>query len=37
VVETERGSWDAQVETQLERIEETLRMTLAEWIDEEAA
>ena len=37
VVETERGSWDAQVETQLERIEEALRATLAEWIDEEAA
>lgn len=36
-VETERGSWDCQIETQLQRIEETLRATIAEWIDQEAA
>lgn len=36
-VETERGSWDCRIETQLERIEETLRATVADWVDREAA
>ena len=36
-VETERGSWDCQIETQLQRIEETLRASIADWMDQEAA
>jgi flagellar biosynthesis/type III secretory pathway protein FliH len=36
-VDTERGSWDCQIETQLQRIEETLRASIADWIDQEAA
>lgn len=36
-VETERGSWDCRIETQLERIEEALRSTAADWADQEAA
>lgn len=36
-VDTGRGSWDCQIETQLQRIEETLRASIADWIDQEAA
>jgi flagellar biosynthesis/type III secretory pathway protein FliH len=36
-VEAERGSWDCQIETQLQRIEETLRASIADWMDQEAA